>query len=52
MKVMILVKIYEILSTIKNRKMKINNILIEKQKHLIEKPDFERNYYSRTAEGI
>ena len=44
-------KIYEALSTIKN-KLKINNVLIEKYKDMLENPDFKQNYYSRTATGI
>ena len=43
---------YEDLSTIKNRKLKINNTLIEKYKDMLENPDFEQDYWSRTAEGI
>ena len=44
-------KIYEVLSTLKNRKLKINNILFEKLKNVIENPDFEQDHWSRTAEG-
>ena len=44
-------KIYEVLSTIKNEKLKIHNILIEKYKDMNENQDFEQNYYSRTAIG-
>ena len=43
---------YEVLSTLKNKKLKINNILIEKYKNLIEFPDFEQNHYSITSTGI
>ena len=43
---------YEVLSTLKNKKLKVNDILIEKYKDLLEKSDFEQNYYSRTATGI
>ena len=32
--------------------MKINNILIEKYKDLLKNPDFEQDYWSRTAVGI
>ena len=39
------------MSTLKKR-LKINNILIEKYKDMLENPDFEQNYSSRTAEGI
>ena len=45
-------KIYEVLSTLKNKKLKINNILIEKYKDMLESPDFEQDHYSRTAIGI
>ena len=45
-------KIYEILSTLKNKKLKINNILIEIYKDMIKNPDFEQNYWSGTAKGI
>ena len=30
----------------------MNNILFEKYKDILEKLDFERNYYSRTGNGI
>ena len=46
------VEIYKILSILKNRKLKINNILIEKNKSMLKFPDFEQSYWSRTAEGI
>ena len=45
-------EIYKVLSTLKNKKLKINNILIEKYKDMIKNPDFEQNYWSRTAKGI
>ena len=45
-------KIYEVLSTLRNKKLKINNILIEKYKNMTEKPDFEQNHYSITSTGI
>ena len=44
--------IYKVLSTLKNKKLKINNILIEIYKDMIKNPDFEQNYWSRTAKGI
>ena len=44
--------IYEVLSTLKNRKLKINNIKIEKNKDMVENPNFEQDCWSRTAEGI
>ena len=45
-------KIYEVLSTLKNKKLKINNILIEKYKDMLENPNFEQNRYSMTSTGI
>ena len=45
-------KIYQVLSTLKIKKLKANNILIEKYKNLLEKSDFEQDYWSRTASGI
>ena len=44
--------IYKVLSTIKNKKLKIINILIEKYKDMLKNPDFEQNYWSGTAHGI
>ena len=43
------VKIYEFLSTFNNKKLKINNILIEKFKDMLQNPNSEQDYYSRTA---
>ena len=45
-------EIYKVLSTLKNIKLKINNILIRKHKNMLQNSDFERNYWSRTASGI
>ena len=45
-------KIFETLSTLKNKKLKINNIIIEKYQDMLENQDFEQNYWSRTAEGV
>ena len=45
-------EIYKILSTLKNKKLKINNKLINIYKNMIKNPDFEQNYWSRTATGI
>ena len=45
-------EIYKVLSTLKNKKLKINNILIGKYKILLENSDFEQNNWSRTATGI
>ena len=36
-------EIYKVLSTLKIKKLKINNILIEKYKNLLENSDFEQN---------
>ena len=45
-------EIYKVLSTLKNKKLKINNILFEKYKDILKNPNFEQNHWSRTAEGI
>ena len=45
-------EIYKVLSTLKNKKLKINNILIEKYKDMLENPNFEQNNYSITSTGI
>ena len=37
-------KIFEVLSTIKNKKSKIKNTLIEIYKDIKKNPDFEQNY--------
>ena len=37
-------KIYEVLSTLKSKKLKSNNILIEKYKDMLKNPDFEQNH--------
>ena len=44
--------IYKVLSTLKNKKLKINNTLIEIYKNMLENRNFEQNYWSRTAIGI
>ena len=44
--------IYEVLITIKNKKLKKNNILIDKYKATLENPNFEQNRYSITSNGI
>ena len=46
------VKIFEVLSTLKNEKLKINIILFVKYKNTSENSDFEQDYWSRTAEGV
>ena len=43
---------FKILSTLKNKKLKINFTLIEKYKDMIKNTDFEQDYWSRTASGI
>ena len=43
---------YKVLSTLKNKKLKMNNTLIEIYKDMLKDPSFEQNYWSRTAEGI
>ena len=45
-------KLYAVLSTLKNEKLKNNNILIEKYKNMLDNPDFEQEYWSRTPRGI
>ena len=45
-------EIYKVLSTLRNKKLKINNTLIEIYKGMIKNPDFEQNYWSRTSIGI
>ena len=45
-------EIYKVLSILKNKKIKINNKLIEIYKDLLKNPDFEQNKYSLTAKGI
>ena len=38
--------------TLKNIKLKMNNILIEKYKNLLKNRDFEQDHWYRTAEGV
>ena len=45
-------EIFKILSTLKNKKLKINYTLIEIYKDLLLNPNFEQNYWSRTSKGI
>ena len=45
-------KLYEVLSNLKNKKLKINDILIEKYKDMILNEDIEQNYYSRSTQGV
>ena len=45
-------EIYKVLSTLKNKKLKINNTLIEIYKDLLKNPNFEQNKFSLTSKGI
>ena len=45
-------KKYKVLSTLKNKKLKFNNILIEKYIDMSKNPKFEQNKYSLTSTGI
>ena len=45
-------EVYNVLSTLKNKKLKINNFLIEKYKDMIKNSDFEQDYWSRTAQVV
>ena len=45
-------EIYEILTTLKNKKLKINSKLIEIYKEMLQNPNFEQNKYSITSTGI
>ena len=45
-------EIYKVLSSLKNKKLRINNTLIEIYKDMIKNPDFEQNKYSLTSIGI
>ena len=45
-------KIFEVLSTLKNRKLRVDNILFAKYRVMLENLNFEEDYRSRTAEGI
>ena len=45
-------EIYKVLSTLNNRKLKINNTLIEIYKDMFKKPNFEQNKYSITSTVI
>ena len=44
-------KMYEVLSTMKIKKLKLNNILMEKYKDMLKNPNFEQNKYSITSAG-
>ena len=45
-------KIYEVLSTLKNKKLKRNNISIEKYKDMLVSPNSEQNPCSITSTGV
>ena len=45
-------EIYKVLSILKNKKLKINNTLIEIYKDMLENPIFEQNKYSITSTGV
>ena len=45
-------KIFEVLSALKNKKLKINNSLIDIYKDMLFNPYFEQNQYSKTSTGI
>ena len=45
-------KVYEVLSTLKIKKLKINNTIIEIYKNMLLNPNFEQNKYSLTSTGI
>ena len=45
-------EIYKILSTLKNKKLKTSNNLIEIYKDMLKNPNFEQNKYSLTSTGI
>ena len=45
-------KLNQVLSTLKNKNLKISEILSEKYKNMLKNPDFEQDHWSRTAIGI
>ena len=45
-------EIYKVLSTLKNKKLKINKTLIEIYKDILKNPNFEQNKYFLTSTGI
>ena len=45
-------EIYKVLSTLKNKKLKINNTLIEIYKDVLQNPNFEQNEFSITSTCI
>ena len=46
------IKELEVSSKLKSKKFKFNKSLIGKFKKMYEYPDFEENFFSRTAQGI
>ena len=51
-KMVMIIKIIAVLSAMKYKKLKINNILIERKKDMLKNPDLEQIYYSRISVGI
>ena len=45
-------EIYKVLSTLKNKKLEINNNLVEIYKDMLKNPNFEQNKYSITSTGV
>ena len=45
-------EIYKVSSTLKNKKLKIKNTLIEIYRNMLENPNFEQNNYSLTSTDI
>ena len=45
-------EIYKVLSTLKNKKLKINIILIQIYKDMLNNPNFEQNKFFSTSKGI
>ena len=45
-------EIFKVLSTLKNKKLKINNTLIEIYKDMFQNPNFEQSKYSLTSTSI
>ena len=46
------IRIYTVLSTLKSKKLNINNTIIEINENTLENPDFEQNTYSLTSSGV
>ena len=44
-------EIYKVLSILKNKKLKVNNTLINIYKDMLKNPNFEQNKYSLTSTG-